>query len=745
MKHNGTAIRIRGRVQGVGFRPFVWQLAGELGRTGDVSNDAEGVLVHLVGDEAGFIARLRERCPPLARIDDVVADPWQWQTLPEGFSILPSGAGSMSTQIVPDAATCPACLAEMNDPGNRRFRYPFINCTHCGPRFTIINAMPYDRPFTVMAAFPLCPACEQEYRSPRDRRFHAQPVACADCGPLLSWQQGEEILHRDEALAAACASLARGEIVAVKGLGGFHLACDAGNAQAVARLRRRKRRPAKPLAVMLPDADGLPEAARKLLATPAAPIVLVDKPRLNGACDEVAPGLGEVGVLLPSNPVQHLLLQSLRRPLVMTSGNLNGCPPAMTNAQALAELSDIADGFLLHNRDIVQRMDDSVLQQGGAMLRRARGFVPDALDLPPGFDDVPPILCLGADMKNTFCLARGRQAVLSQHLGDLQQPGVEAQWRQALTLMQNIYDFQPARLAVDAHPGYRATAWASDMALPQARVLHHHAHAAACMAEHGWPLDGGDVIALILDGIGMGADGALWGGECLRVNYAECEHLGGLPAVALPGGDLAARQPWRNLLAQGLVFIPDWQALAPLREQPNIQALARAVGRGINAPLASSCGRLFDAVACALGCAPQTLSYEGEAACRLEALARGCGEIAHPLTMPPVDNTLDLAAFWRTWLRWDAPAAEKAWAFHDALACGLGQLMRRCARARSITTLAFGGGVLHNRLLRKRLAAHLGDFQLLFPHRLPAGDGGISFGQAAVAAARYLQQRNETC
>ena len=746
MKIEGTAIRIRGRVQGVGFRPFVWQLAEQLGRAGDVSNDAEGVLVHLVGDEAGFIARLRADCPALARIDAVECVPYRWRDAPQEFTILKSGAGSMSTQIVPDAATCPACLAEMNDPDNRRYRYPFINCTHCGPRFTIINAMPYDRPFTVMAAFPLCPACEQEYRNPRDRRFHAQPVACADCGPQLEWRGGEQTLHREEALAAACASLERGEIVAIKGLGGFHLACDAGNARAVARLRSRKRRPAKPLAVMLPGADGLPETARNLLCSPAAPIVLIDKPLLNGTCGEVAPGRREVGVLLPSNPLQHLLLQTLRRPLVMTSGNLNGQPPAIGNAQALAELSGIADGFLLHDRDIVQRMDDSVIQQDGAVLRRARGFVPDALPLPPGFDDVPPILCLGADMKNAFCLARGRQAVLSQHLGDLQQPGVEAQWRQALNLMQAIYDFQPASLAIDAHPGYRATAWAETMALPQARVLHHHAHAAACMAEHGWPLEGGDVIALTLDGIGMGADGALWGGECLRVNYRECEHLGGLPAVALPGGDLAARQPWRNLLAQGMAFIPDWQALPALREQPNIMALAKAVERGINAPLASSCGRLFDAVACALGCAPQAQSYEGEAACRLEALAGGCAGMAHPLTMPPAGSTLDLAAFWRTWLRWDAPAEQKAWAFHDALACGLAEMMRRHARQRGISTLVFSGGVLHNRLLRERLAAHLAGFRCLFPHRLPAGDGGIAFGQAAVAAALSLQQRkNESC
>ena len=745
MSSSGTVIRIRGKVQGVGFRPYVWQLAQRLGRTGDVSNDGEGVLVHLLGEEAGFVAHLRAQCPALARIDAVECGAYCWQHAPQDFTIVKSAAGSMSTQIVPDAATCPACLAEMNDPDNRRFRYPFINCTHCGPRFTIINAMPYDRPFTVMAAFPLCPACAREYRDPRDRRFHAQPVACADCGPHLTWHRGTQTLQRDEALAAACASLARGEIVAIKGLGGFHLACDAGNAQAVARLRLRKRRPAKPLALMLPDASGLPAAVRNLLSTPAAPIVLVDKPLLNGVCKAVAPGLNDVGVMLPSSPLQHLLAQHLQRPLVMTSGNLNGRPPALTNSQALRDLSAIADGFLLHNRDIVQRMDDSVVQRDGSVLRRARGLVPDALPLPPGFGDVPPILCLGAEMKNTFCLARGREAVLSQHLGDLREEGVAEQWQSALALMQAIYDFKPQRLAVDAHPGYLSAAWAAGMELVQERVLHHHAHAAACMAEHGWPLDGGDVIALTLDGIGMGADGALWGGECLRVNYVECEHLGGLPAVALPGGDLAARQPWRNLLAQGMAYIPDWQALAPLREQTNIQALAKAVERGINAPLASSCGRLFDAVACALGCAPENLSYEGEAACRLEALAQRCPGIVHPLAMPPAGSALDLAVFWREWLRWEAPAEQKAWAFHDALACGLAGMMRRHAQKRGISTLVFSGGVLHNRLLRERLAAHLAGFRCLFPHRLPAGDGGISYGQAAVAAARYLQQRNKPC
>ena len=732
-------IRICGKVQGVGFRPFVWQLAQQRGCLGDVCNDSAGVLLRLYGDEADFIAALYQYCPPLARIDSTQIEPFDWPTIPTDFTIRQSGSGAMSTQIVPDAATCPACLAEMNDPQERRYRYPFINCTHCGPRFTIIHAMPYDRPFTVMAAFPLCPQCEAEYRNPYDRRFHAQPVACGECGPWLTWLSGSQCAQKEDALQAAVALLNAGGIVAVKGIGGFHLACDASNERAVERLRARKHRPAKPLAVMLPNSDALPIDARSLLNTPAAPIVLVDKARVTGLCDLIAPDLAEVGVMLPANPLQHLLMQALGRPLVMTSGNLSGKPPTLSNDQALADLAAIADGFLLHNRDIVQRMDDSVVRQSGEMLRRSRGFVPDALPLPPGFHHVPPMLCLGADMKNTFCLVRGDQAVVSQHFGDLTDDGVESQWQQALGLMQAIYDFTPQAVVADAHRGYRSSHWADASALPQQRVLHHHAHIAACLAEHDWPLDGGEVIAMALDGIGMGENGALWGGECLRVNYRECEHLGGLPPVALPGGDLAAKQPWRNLLAHCLAFVPDWQSFAetqPLQQQ-NWPLLKQAMARGLNSPQASSCGRLFDAVACALGCAPQMLSYEGEAACRLEALATTCPGVAHPVTMPVREGQLDLATFWQTWLRWQATPAQKAWAFHDALACGVAALMRQHAEPAAISTLAFGGGVLHNALLRGRLMHYLHDFTLLFPKRLPAGDGAISYGQAVIAAARH--------
>ncbi|WP_376783545.1 carbamoyltransferase HypF [Atlantibacter hermannii] len=739
----GVQFHIRGKVQGVGFRPFVWQLARQLNLKGDVCNTGNGVVVRIAGGEDDFVARLYAQCPPLAAIHAVTRSEMVWDSAPQDFIIIQSQQCAMDTQIVPDAATCPACLEEINTPGNRRYRYPFTNCTHCGPRLTIIKAMPYDRACTVMAAFPLCPDCEREYRNPLDRRFHAQPLACPVCGPQLFWIQGEETLHRDCALEAAVAALQRGEIVAIKGLGGMHLAVDARSDRAVMRLRERKQRPTKPLAVMLPDGADLPDAALSLLRSPAAPVVLVAACSVPGLSAFIAPGLGEIGVMLPANPLQHLLLQAFGAPLVMTSGNLNGRPPAITNQQALDELADIADGWLLHNRDINQRMDDSVVRQSGEVMRRARGYVPDAIALPPGFTALPPILAVGADLKNTFCLLRGNSAVLSQHLGDLTEERVPAQWRLALKMMRELYDFTPTRIVVDAHPAYLSSQMGREMDPSPDVVLHHHAHAAACLAEHQWPLDGGKAIALTLDGIGYGADDQLWGGECLLVDYTDCERLGGLPAVALPGGDLAARQPWRNLLAHWLTFVPDWQRYPEaegLKTHP-WDVLARAITRQLNSPPASSAGRLFDAVACALGLAPNTQSYEGEAACGLEALALQAGETAHPVTMPFDGQELGLATFWHQWLNWQAPKAERAFAFHDALAQGFAEMARHHARQRGITTVVFSGGVLHNRLLKARFAHHLADFDLRFPMQLPAGDGAVSFGQAVVAAARWLRDQ----
>ncbi|QHB33933.1 carbamoyltransferase HypF [Yersinia canariae] len=765
MDKNGLCLRIKGKVQGVGFRPYIWQLAHRFGLHGDVSNDSAGVTVHLWQSSAvsGFLQALPQDCPPLARIDSIDTAPYHWEQPPLDFVIHHSGAGQMDTQIVPDAATCDACLSEMNDPTHRRYHYPFINCTHCGPRFTIIHRMPYDRPYTAMGKFPLCAACQAEYDHPADRRFHAQPNACADCGPQLwlTGSDGQAMAEGFSALEQAATALLAGEIVAVKGLGGFHLAVDATNSAAVARLRERKHRPTKPLAVMLPNADWLKicvqsadnDSLFRLLRSPAAPIVLVEKSPESPISGAVAPELPEIGIMLPANPLQHLLLQQVVRPLVMTSGNGSGKPPALSNEQALSALSEIADRWLLHDREIVQRADDSLVRltpQGAEMLRRARGYVPDAFELPPGFRQQPAILALGADMKNTFCLLRDSNAVLSQHLGDLGDGDIAQQQQQLLALFCDIYHFTPQAVVVDAHPAYVShqlgKEWAAQHNIPCLEVLHHHAHLAACLAEHSWPRQRGAVIGLALDGLGYGADGQLWGGECLRVDYVNCEYVGGLPAVALPGGDLASHQPWRNLLAQLQRFVPDWQNLpeAASIPLPQGEVLARAIVRGINAPLASSAGRLFDAVAAALNIVPQAISWEGEAACLLEALALQSPRTVPPVTLPLRGHQLDLATFWQQWLAFDASPAERAYAFHFALAQGFATLARQAAQSFGIDTIAFSGGVLHNRLLRELLSEQLHDFKLLMPQRLPAGDGGLALGQALIAAARGPAQSNRS-
>lgn len=752
---SGLQIRIGGKVQGVGFRPFVWQLAERLKLRGEVLNSGLGVEIRLLQplDLDAFLAGLRRGCPPLARIDQITVNDFNWPTPPTHFTIAASQQGQMDTQVAPDAATCPACLAEITHADDRRFGYAFTNCTHCGPRFTLIKAMPYDRPFTSMAPFALCPTCQQEYHNPADRRFHAQPVCCPQCGPQLcaTQQDGATLAQGSAAVELAVAALRAGKIVAIKGLGGFHLACDATQQTAVLRLRARKHRPSKPLAVMLPDvswlarcsADASPSAC-DLLSSPAAPIVLMKQRADSPLCYAIAPELDEVGLMLPFTPLHHLLLRACQRPLVMTSGNAAGRAPALTNEAALDELQGIADLWLLHNREIVQRADDSLVRptpEGNEVLRRARGYVPDALPLPPGFPHQPPLLALGGDLKNTFCLVRGDRAVVSAHFGSLQQQDIALQQRQAIDHFQQLYRCTPVVIAHDAHPAYVSHQQASQPGVRKLAVLHHHAHIAACLAEHQWPLDGGKVIGLALDGLGYGAAGALWGGECLAVDYRDCQHLGGLPAVALPGGDRAAQEPWRNLLAQWQAFVPDWQ------QRPEAQALtgrpwqplAKAISAGINAPLASSCGRLFDAVAAVLGYAPDKLSWEGEAACRLEALAQRVRNVEHPVTLPLRHSIqgvqLDLAIFWQQWLDWPASPAARAWAFHDALAQGFAALAHYHAAARGIDTVALGGGVLHNRLLRQRLRHFLAPLRVLMPLDYPAGDGGLALGQALIACA----------
>lgn len=752
----GIELRIKGKVQGVGFRPFVWLLANQYGLNGDVNNDGQGVLIRFVSPPANaieqFLSDLQNKLPPLAQITDITqrAIDWPDAATVTSFTIRESENNQMDTQIIPDAATCPHCLADLFDPNNRRYHYPFTNCTHCGPRFTIIKAIPYDRKNTAMSVFPLCPQCEKEYKDPADRRFHAQPNACSVCGPHIWLQDREETLATHEtALKQTALLLQQGYIVAVKGLGGFHLACDSNNQKTVDLLRQRKHRPTKPLSIMVPDLQflqNLSSQETELLTSSAAPIVLLAKHKVPNIADNIAPNLQEIGVMLPSNPLQHLLLRAINRPLVMTSANASGQPPVLKNEHAVEQLADLADFYLCHNRGILQRADDSLVRvafDGLETLRRARGYVPD--EIPLETQSAKNVLALGSDLKNTFCLLRHNKAVLSQHIGDTANEQVRSQLSENLELFQNIYQFKPDIIAVDAHPGYFSSSIGKQLAEQQQitpiEVLHHHAHIVSVMVEHNC---NEPVIGLALDGIGMGENGQLWGGECLLVDYQHSQYLGGLPAVALPGGDLAAKQPWRNWLAHLHQFVPQWQEiLTKTCTEPNWQILVNAIERGLNCPPISSAGRLFDAVAYALGIAPTIVSWEGEAACHLEALANTSSLVTQaqsavniPVKIPLISNKLDLAYFWQSWLNYHAPVEDKAFAFHYALAQGFAELAANQARRHQCRTIVLSGGVMHNQLLRRLLKEHLGEFHVLSAHKLPMGDGGLSLGQAVIAMHR---------
>ena len=752
---NGIQIRIKGKVQGVGFRPYVWQLAHQCHLYGDVCNDGEGVLVRLLAnaDIDEFTQLLYQYCPPLAHIESIQPQPFEWAELPDQFSIRHSGAGRMDTQVIPDAATCESCRRELFEPENRRFGYPFTNCTHCGPRFTIIRQMPYDRPNTAMADFPLCPECLQEYESPADRRFHAQPNACPVCGPEIQLcdKTGRILAIKNNALEQATTQLLQGNIVAIKGLGGFHLACDATNDQAIKQLRLRKHRPTKPFAVMIPsliwlakqDVD-VSDGLRALLQSAASPIVLIKHRFKDVLSDGIAPELQELGIMLPANPLQHLLMAEVGRPLVMTSGNASGKPPVLTNEDALADLINIADVWLMHNRDIVQRADDSLVRyhDGQAeMMRRARGYVPDAIDLPAGFEHSPSILGLGADLKNTFCLLRDKSAVLSQHFGDLDDIDIYQQYQRTITLFESIYRFTPSVIVGDMHPNYVSHRYAKQLSehlqIPFIQVQHHHAHIAAAMVEHGIPLDGKPVVGLALDGLGYGDDHRLWGGECLLVDYKSSRYIGGVPPVAMPGGEMASRQPWRNLFAHLERFVPSWQGydIATVLSPYPWPVLQKAIERGINVPTASSAGRLFDAVAAALDICTKETSWEGEAACQLEAMASRCERIQHPVTLPLIGQYLDLATFWREWIDYQAPAIDKAHAFHVALAEGFANLAKQAAQQYIIKRVVLSGGVMHNQLFRNLLIEKLQPLEVIYARQLPMGDGGLALGQVAIAAA----------
>ena len=761
----GRHIRVRGLVQGVGFRPHVWRLATDAGLSGHVLNDGAGVAIEIWGGNDAldaFLALLETEAPPLARIDAV-----EWQSLegqdPGGkFRIERSAGGEISTGVVPDAATCPDCLAEIFDPDNRRFGYAFTNCTHCGPRLSIVQSIPYDRAKTSMAVFPMCEDCTGEYEDPADRRFHAQPNACPVCGPRLWLEDGRSAVDCADPFLEVARLLKEGAIVAIKGIGGFHLACDATSDATVAELRRRKRRAAKPLAVMAKNASQIrrfcstSEEEENLLEARSAPIVLLR----NGGealAKGISPGQARTGFMLPYSPLHHLLMAALDRPIVLTSGNLSDEPQAIDNQDARERLKGIADFWLMHDRDIVNRLDDSVLRvdaPGPQILRRARGLAPEPLPLAEDFDDAPPVLAMGGELKSTFCLLKGGQAILSQHLGDLEELATHADYRDAIRLYRDIFRFDPGVIAVDMHPDYLSTQWGEALAAETdtklVRIQHHHAHLASCLAEHRIEPCTDLTVGIVMDGLGLGKDGTLWGGEFLLGGYGGFERAGYFLPVSLPGGAQAMREPWRNAVAHLVAaFGDEWRErvavtrFAALLEGKQIGVVEKMIARGLNAPLSSSAGRLFDAVAAMLGICADRQYYEGQAAMEMEALAADYlpSAGAYPVDFVDMDGKIVLswAPLWEALLEDLAGENETgviAARFHAGLTEALGDTAMRVAQSAGTQRIVLSGGVMQNRALAEMLNVRLtcAGFDVLVQSRVPANDGGLSLGQAAIAA-----------
>ncbi len=758
----GARLGITGLVQGVGFRPFVHRLAARHGLAGWVRNTNGQVEVRLEGPAAAidaFEAALGTDLPVLARIEAITREAVAAEGL-SGFVVSASAIPSADERlpVSPDVATCDACLREFADPANRRYRYPFITCTDCGPRFTVIEGMPYDRERTSMRVFEQCAACLAEYQAPEDRRYHSETNSCPDCGPRLWFtrRRGERRVTGDAAIAEAAALLKAGGIVAVRGLGGFHLAADATSDAAIATLRERKHREAKPLAVMVRDLGEARAFARvdaderRLLESAARPVVLLKRGTAGGGQDRpalaamVAPGLAHVGVMLPYTPVHHLLLEAVGRPLVMTSGNQSDEPIAIGNVEAFERLTSIADGFLLHDREIVARYDDSVLRVAdGApvFLRRARGFAPLPVDLP--VESPRPLLAMGPHLKNTFTLLHGRRAWVSQHIGDLESLDTIEHFHAARRRFESLFHVRPEVVVHDLHPGYLSTRLALESGLPVAQpVQHHHAHVAAVMAEHG-RLE--PVIGVAYDGTGYGEDGATWGAEVLYADLVDFHRLAHLRYAPLPGGDAAARSPWR--VAAGYLWATEGEAVLArtMRDVPGLLAglVRRQLDRGVNSPLASSMGRLFDAAAAILGLCTEA-RYEGEAAMRLEAAAGDLPGTVLPFCItktadgPRELDPLPLLVTLGERAAAGEPTGPLAAAFHDTVVHATAELVRHAVRETGCHTVALGGGCFQNaRLvsgLRRRLE-HDG-CEVLLARQLGPNDGAVSVGQAAVAAAR---------
>lgn len=760
---NGARIHITGVVQGVGFRPFVYSLAHRFSLTGWVRNTSAGVDIEVDGPiEAleSFVQALRAEAPPLATIDQLLVE----DRPPDGFTefeIIPSRSEVGSYQPVsPDVRVCADCLRELSDPQDRRYRYPFINCTNCGPRFTIIKDVPYDRPMTTMAGFELCPDCAAEYSDPGDRRYHAQPVACPACGPHI-WlvAGGDRAAEREEALQAARNLLAEGEIVAVKGLGGFHLACDAMNAEAVAELRSRKLRVDKPFAIMMPDVEAVREqcvigpSEADWLLSPAHPIVVLARREGSTVAVEVAPGQETLGVMLPYSPLHVLLLErapGFPKALVMTSGNLSEEPIAVENQDALERLSGLADAFLLHDRDIHTRCDDPVVRSFEEQiypLRRSRGYAPFPVRLPWS---APQLLAAGAELKNTFCLTRDEYAFLSHHIGDMENYETLRSFEHGVAHFERLFRIRPHAIAYDLHPDYLASRYALERAQQEGiaaiGVQHHHAHIAALMAEHGYTGES-PVIGVAFDGTGYGDDGVIWGGEFLLADYDAYQRLAHLKEFPLPGGDAAVREPWRialALLAQA--GLPWDEGLASVEAA---SAEARGVMRRqleieLNAPSTTSMGRLFDGVA-ALAGVRQAINYEAQAAIEFEARMDPAehGAYAFDIEGSSIDMTPMIHEV-RADLRRGEAIERISARFHNGVAQMVAEVCLWLSRVTGVTEVALSGGVWQNMVLLERSVARLREagFEVLVHRLVPANDGGLALGQAAIAARRWQNARS---
>lgn len=745
-------VTVQGVVQGVGFRPFVYRLAHELGLVGWVVNSSQGVMIEIEALPTRldtFITHLQNELPPHAAIQHL-----DWQTIaPVGedfFEIRHSNYNGAKTAIVlPDLATCPECLNELFDPANRRYRYPFTNCTHCGPRFSIIQGLPYDRPNTTMRVFAMCDECRAEYENPFDRRFHAQPNACPKCGPQIAlWDTSGAVLSlRDEALIATAEAIRQGKIVAVKGLGGFHLIVDARNAEAVARLRTRKQRDEKPLALMYPNLElakddcEVSALEENLLTSSEAPIVLLRRTTSDSVVN-VAPGNPYLGVMLPYTPLHCLLMEELGFPVVATSGNLSGEPICTDEYEALQRLGDIADLFLIHNRPIARHVDDSIIRVAAGrelVLRRARGYAPLPIQLPKS---APTLIAVGAHLKNTAAITIGRQAFISQHIGDMDTTQAYDAYQRVIRDFQQLYDLCPSAVVCDLHPDYRSTRYAETSGLPIIRVQHHYAHVLSCMAENHLE---GSVLGVSWDGTGYGTDGAIWGGEFLLVNDRSFDRVAHLGTFRLPGGEQAVKEPRRAAL--GLLYSifgedipPD---LAPLQSfsTTELALLKAALRKGINAPVTSSAGRLFDAVAALIGLR-QRSSFEGQAAMELEfAQDRAITDKCYPFAVTDItgesatskliiDLKLTILAIIND-LRAGVPVSEISTAFHNMLVEIIVTVAQRVGENRVVLT----GGCFQNKTLLEQTIDRLSreGFQPYWHRTLPPNDGGIALGQIMAA------------